>query len=353
MPTPQERDLIYHERRKLESEGERSWSSIYDQFPHIPPNHIRKIYHREARKRGEIPSAPVPVVTVTGPTVEEQEIDEDEVWDLAVRKSRRRRNTEEKKRNGRRIEFSHGPICLVWMADTHLGNTGVNYDAIAEDIETIKTTPGMYVCVLGDILDNFIMGRLKDIRLGTEFSISEEWVLARRVLRELAPKLLLSVSGNHDLWTYALTGIDYLREIHALLNPGIAYAKYDASVTLSVGGRDYVMRARHKWKGYSQYNDTHGIEWAAKFDKGRHFDIGIGAHTHKGALYRQFVNGGVTGHALMCGSYKTYDDYSVMGGFPQANEAAAVAMIIDDLGESGTNNLDHAAAYMNAMYRGD
>jgi hypothetical protein len=350
LPTPQERELIYRARRNLEKEGQRSWATIYEQFQHIPPNQVRKIYFREKQKRGEHIVAPVPSVVVSGPTVEQPEFDEDEIWDLAVRKSRRRR-TIEKKKNGRRIEFSHGPVCIVWLADTHLGSTGVHYDRLAEDIETIKTTPGMYVCVLGDILDNFIMGRLKDIRLGTEFSISEEWVLARRVLRELAPKLLLSVSGNHDLWTYALTGIDYLKEIHVLLNPGIAYAKYDASVTLAVGGREYIMRARHKWKGYSQYNDTHGIEWAAKFDKGRHFDIGIGAHIHKGALYRQFVNGGVTGHALMCGSYKTIDEHPMKLGFPEPNEAAAVAMIIDDFGESGTNNLDHAAAYMNAMYQ--
>jgi hypothetical protein len=326
LPTPNEREQIYHERRKLEEQEQRSWQEIYDQFPHIPRNQVRKIYYRESRKRSDPALAvPIPSVKVVGVAPEEPEIDEEEVWSRAVNKSRRRRQREEK-RNGQSISFSHGPICLVWMADTHLGNTGVDYDRLTEDVDTIVSTPGMYVCVLGDLLDNFIMGRLKDIRLGAEFSISEEWVLARRVLRRLAPKLLLSVSGNHDLWTYALTGIDYLRDVHALLNPGIVYAKYDTTVALSVGDRSYTMRARHKWKGYSQYNDTHGIEWAAKFDKGRHFDIGIGAHIHKGALYRQFVNGGVTGHAIMCGSYKVYDDYPEMIGLPEANEAAAVAM---------------------------
>lgn len=353
MPTSQQREQIYNARKELESQGERSWASIYERFPGIQQNQIRKIYYREAMKRGGKPArAPVPTPRITGLTVEEDDLDEDEIWDNAIRKSRRRRETEEK-RNGQRIEFSHGPVCIVWIADTHVGSTGVDYDRLSDDLETIESTPGMYACVLGDVLDNFIMGRLKDIRLGTEFSVSQEWVLARRVLRRLAPKLLLSVSGNHDLWTYALTGIDYLREIHALLNPGIVYAKYDSSVTLSIGGRDYVMRARHKWKGYSQYNDTHGIEWAAKFDKGRHFDIGVGAHTHKGGLYRQFVNGGVTGHAIMCGSYKVHDEFPVKVGLPEANEAAAVAMIIDELGESGTNNLDHAAAYMRAMYQED
>jgi hypothetical protein len=181
------------------------------------------------------------------------------------------------------------------MADQHLGGYGVDYDRIDDDINAILDTPRMYVCHAGDIIDNFIMGRLKDIRLGQSFAVSEEWALARRVLRLLAPRLILSVAGNHDLWTYALTNVDYLEEIHAKLNPDILYAQYDHNVDIAVGDHCHRMRVRHSWRGSSIYNDTHGIERAAKFDKGDHFDIGVGAHTHVSGLYRQFNNGGSGG----------------------------------------------------------
>lgn len=356
MPSESERLQIYHLRKELEKEGIRSWARIYEQFPHLHKGAVRKIFFRERRKIEGVPSGEqtaVPSVSIHGVVPDIQEVDEEEIWELAKRKSRRRRS-----KNGDRlnqsIEFSHGPVCLVFLADLHLGDSDTDYDRIDDDLETIIDTPGMYACAVGDMLNNFIVGRLKDIRFGASFAISEEWVMVKRVLKKLAPKLLLSVAGNHDLWSFALTSIDYLEEIHARLNPDILYAKYDNTVTLKVADTEYIVRARHKWKGYSQYNPTHGIEWAAKFDKGRHFDVGIAAHTHVSGLYRQFNNGGKTGHAVICGSYKFFDAYALDKGFPEANEAAAVALIIDDTGEAvfGTNNLDAAAHYMNIVYSG-
>lgn len=350
MPTASERTRIYLLRKELEKAGEKSWARIYKEFPEIPKNHIRKIYLRERRKR-ESPRTEQPSVSVHGITPEYEEIDEDEVWDQAILKSRRNRERNGKKHE-QSIEFSHGPICLVFLADLHLGDSYVDYERLDDDIEVISDTPGMWACIVGDMLNNYIVGRLKDIRLGAEFSVSEEWVMVKRVLKALAPKLVLSVAGNHDLWSFALTAVDYLQEVHARINPNILYAKYDNTVTIKIGEDETVLRARHKWKGYSQYNPTHGVEWAAKFDKGRHFDIGIAAHTHASGLYRQFNNGGKTGHAVICGSYKFYDEYVAKLGFPQPNEAAAVALIIEDGGSVfGTNNLDSASAYMKAMYQ--
>lgn len=353
MPTAGERERIYLLRKQLEKESEISWVRVYEEFPEIPRNDIRKIFWRERKKREGITQNSPPSVTVQGVRPTYEELNEDDIWEQAVRKSRRVRKLNGQRAN-QRIEFSHGPICLVFLADLHLGDTGVDYERLDDDIDTIVNTPGMYVCLVGDAMNNFIVGRLKDIRMGAEFSISEEWVMVKRVLARLAPKMILSVAGNHDLWTFALTTVDYLKDVHARVNPDILYSKFDNTVTLGIGEEAHVLRARHKWKGYSQYNATHGVEWAAKFDKGRHFDIGIAAHTHVSGLYRQFNNGGKTGHAIVCGSYKFYDTYSVKLGFPQANEAAAVALIIDENGSAvfGTNNLDSAASYMRAMYPG-
>jgi hypothetical protein len=237
------------------------------------------------------------------------------------------------------------------MADQHAGSTGTDYARIDQDVQTIVSAPGMYAVQVGDITDNFIIGKLKAIRFGAEFSIGQEWVLAKRVLKMIAPKLLVSISGNHDLWTYALTGIDYLEEVHKQLNPDILYAKFDLPFILSVGGNEFRVRVRHSWKGSSVYNDTHGIERAAKFDQGREFDVGVGAHTHASGLYRQFNNGGRTGHAILCGSYKRFDGFADRHGFSKSNESAAVAMVFSEGGAWGTNDLEIAADYMRTMYK--
>ena len=343
--SPDDRQLIYHMRY----EEQRRWPFIYALFPnHLKPS-LRRVGWEEKQKRGPS-SDTIPSPRIEGATIAEgDDVNEDEVWRLALQKAAKRRQVEERKQDGI-VEFDRGPVCLVMMADQHAGNTGTDYARIDNDTQLVLDTPGMYVMQVGDVLDNFIIGRLKDIRLGTSFTIGEEWVLAKRVLRLLAPKLLVSISGNHDLWTYALTGIDYLKEIHKQLSPDILYEKWDSSFILSVEGNEYTVRARHSWRGNSQYNDTHGIERAAKFDKGKHFDIGIGAHTHASGLYRQFNNGGRTGHAILCGSYKTFDTYAERMGFPMANESAAIAMVFTAEGCWGTNDLEIAADYMRTMY---
>jgi hypothetical protein len=340
-------------RLRLEAlNGNKGWDSVFQRFPNIPKSSLKDIYYRwKSRKlagsMAEYVGTPDP--TIIGGGVVEGEIDEDHVWDLAKRKSRRRKEIQ-KKRQNHKIMFNYWPICLVFMADLHLGSEGVDYDRIDRDIKTILSTPGMYVVLMGDMLDNFIIGKLKQIRLGTSFSVSEEWALVKRVLRLLAPKILVSVSGNHDLWTYALTNIDYLEDVHKRINPNILYSKYQHNVDVHVGKTVYSLKVRHTWKGYSQYNPTHGIEHASKFNKGDHFDIGVMAHTHVSGLYRAFNNGGFTGHAVCCGSYKFDDSYARRLGLAQPNESAAVSMILSEDCAWGTNSLEAVSQYMRVMY---
>lgn len=327
------------------------WGGIYKSFPEIPKSSLKDIFYRwEIEQRsGNIKDIPEP--TIIGDSFAEEEIDEEEVWRIALQISQKRKEVLQRKKN-HQIIFEEGPVAFVFLGDLHLGGRGVDYERIDSDVTEILSTPAMYVVSVGDMVDNFIVGRLKDIRIGTApFAVSEEWALAKRVLRLLAPRLILSVAGNHDLWTYALTNIDYLAEIHQQLNPNILYSKYDHNVTLSVGSSSRDLRVRHQWRGSSIYNETHGIERAAKFDKGEHFDIGVGGHTHVSGLYRQFNNGGKTGHAIIVGSYKFDDSFADRHGFSKPNEAASVCLIVWPDGQVlGTNSLSAASSYMRLMY---
>ncbi len=345
-----DRDLIY--RLRHENNPPWSWAHIQDNyFPDQLRSSLRRVASDENKKHHPPAAVPVPTPTIEGATIAEgDDVDEEELWRLALQKSEKRRQVKQLKQDNR-ISFAHGPICLVFVADQHAGSLDTDYARIAQDAQIINDTPGMYSVAVGDIVDNFIIGRLKQIRIGTEFSVTQEWVLAKRVLKLMAPKMIASISGNHDLWTYALTGIDYLKEIHRELNPDILYAKYDLPFILTVGDWKYRIRARHSWPGYSQFNDTHGIEKATKFDKSNDFDIGIGAHTHASGLAKEFNNGGKTAHAILCGSYKVDGDFKEQRGFPGANESAAVCMVFTEDGEWGTNKLEATADYMRTMYK--
>lgn len=328
------------------------WQAIYDAYPNVPPPTLRRLNHEERARRGELEERQKPPTPrADGITAAEEELDEDAIWRAAIEASSRRRERERRKAN-QSISFDHGPIGIALLSDLHVGSSGVDYERLDADIELIAETPGLYVMLVGDMLDNWIVGRLMRLMMGEEFTIDEQWVMVRHVLRRLAPKLIASVAGNHDLWTYGLTHIDYLRDTHARLANGALYAQYDLPLAVEVGGASHVFRVRHQWRGSSIYNETHGIERASRFDKGRYFDIGVAAHTHSSALVRQFNNGGATGLAVQCGSYKTFDDFGEEQGFPLANGGPACAVVLDEkAGRWGTNDLSQVADYLRSCYR--
>lgn len=291
--------------------------------------------------------APVPEIEGV---VANEPVDEEQVFQRAVQVNRKLKERERRKKN-QYVTFDKGPVCIVNFADLHCGSEGVDYERIDRELDLVLETPGMYAGFAGDLLDNFIIGKLQRLQMHSSFKITEEWAMVRRVLRKAAPKMLWSVSGNHDYWTVMTGGIDYFQVVHDVLAKHILYDDTEILVNVVVGGHTYKWCIRHKWKGYSQYNPTHGIEWASKFDKGKEFDIGVMGHTHTSGLARFFNNGGKTGLSIICGAYKRYDKHAKAIGFPQANEQCAVAIALNEKGHITTfNHLDAAADHMRVIY---
>lgn len=248
-------------------------------------------------------------------------------------------------RSSQRISFDGGPICIVFMADVHAGSSGVDYDRVFAEAELIASAPDTYVILAGDLVDNFVIGRLKDIRLHTRLSIPDEWAIAKGLMDLLAHKIVASVSGNHENWVELLVGIDYFRGILSSVSDDALYDKDELLFVLDVGEASWKTKVRHKWRGSSMTNPTYGIEKAALFD--HDFDIGVGAHTHVSGLARQFNLAGKNALAVLCGSYKVEDDYARVLGLPTPNRAACVPVVFN---ESGTTilfqELEDAVDYM-------
>lgn len=255
------------------------------------------------------------------------------------------------RRQSQRLAFDHGPVALVEVADVHLGNSGTDYDRAFEEAELIAATPGMYAVFAGDVLDNFVIGKLRQARDDSCFRIDEEWVLVRYYLKIIAAKTVVVVSGNHDQWVHLLAGVDYFREVVADINPTVIYDTDDALVTVQVGTWEVPLRIRHKWLGFSQWNNTHAIEKAMWRDQ--NFRVGMGAHVHRGGVVRSTDVGGYNGLAMMAGTYKSVDTYARTCGFPESNASTAVTVVFDDEDRSltGFDNLWTAARYMNTMYK--
>lgn len=251
------------------------------------------------------------------------------------------------RRRNQSIRFPSRVVGISFIADQHIGNEGVDYERLITEARLIERTPNLYCIQVGDLIDNYIIGKLLNLRIGTSVSIPEEWAVAQYYLQLLGPKLLAVVGGNHDKWTTAVSGIDQLRQVLSHIRADVLYHSDELCVSMGVGDLVVPARIRHKWRFSSILNPTHGIERAFERDQTKPFLLGIGAHTHVSGLARQFNAGGKTGLAVICGSYKVYDDYAMTLGMTAPNNSTAVTVVFHPQhGMIGYDNLNAAVEYL-------
>lgn len=321
----------------------RTWKDVSAAVK-LPVQTCRSRYRRWGER-----NAPPEILELTGIRPAEARPDEDEVYQRAVREWTRTSRIQSQ-REAQVLTFSRGPVALVNMADLHFGGEGVDYPRAFAEAEIVRDTPGMFCNLVGDIIDNFIIDTLVRAQFNSRIAVIDEWALVRRYLRILAPKLAVVVSGNHDAWISLLSGLDYFREVVGEIAPNVIYDAHDCSLTVRVGDVEWPGRIRHRWRGRSIYNPTHGIERAAKWDQG--FVWAVASHTHECGVARGFNVGGRSGMALLCGSYKRIDDYARQQGYPRPNSSTAVTIVFDEETGSmtGFENLEMAARFMRALY---
>ena len=316
------------------------YQTIQEKFPNLARHSIRARYYRSSfiyREKRDV--API----IEGVTSQEK-ISVEEAMQRAMEEWRRTVELRRRKQQ-QSITFQAGPICLVFLGDVHAGGAGVNYERLMAEVEVISQTPGMYAVIVGDLVDQFVLGTLRNKQFNSRISIEEEWIIVHHVLELLAPKILVSVAGNHDNWSSYLIGVDYFKDVLASIQPNALYDMHDCRFKVNVGQSNWMVRARHRWLGRSQWNITHGIEKAAKFDSD--FDIGVGGHTHESGVTRMFNNSGSLGYAILVGSYKEVDDYAEMLGFPKPNGGTAMPLVFTENGSCiPFENVNDAAEYM-------
>lgn len=302
------------------------------------------------KKRRTSPKVPqAPTVEIDG-VLPDDPVDDEAIYRRAVEDWQQVAKLE-KRRAGQVLKFERGPVALAFVADHHFGDPGVDYERCFKEAELIASTPGMFAVTVGDLVNNFIVPKLANVRNAARLSIFDEWALARRYLKVIGPKLVASVAGNHDNWVDKLAGIDYWREVLKSINANCIYDRDDARLVVRVGYVEWAGRIRHQWAGNSIYNPTHAIERAAKWDQD--FIWGVGAHTHASGVVRTFNKGGTNAIAALCGSYKRVDGFARERGFAKPNTSTAVVILFDETTRTltGFDSLEMVAWLLRLIYR--
>lgn len=306
--------------------------------------HVYNLLRESTGKSGP-KGPPAPIIEGTGP---ENDYDVEAIKREALRRSADK-NKRAKQKENQHIRFSHGPVAIVFLGDQHIGNQGTDYERIYEEQRIILSTPGAYVWQMGDLIDNFVIGKLMAENMKPASPVWDQWILGGDYLKGFADRLLAVCGGNHEAWTMRLVGIDFTKEI--VPGPGILYDADEVNATVHVGGHAVKVRSRHRWKYSSQYNQTHGQERSFRFDTAEP-DVYVGAHLHTGAVARETVHDRRRKIAIQTGTYKVHDDYARAMGFAAHDASTACALVINDTGSMwACADLLAVKEYMLAVYR--
>lgn len=245
------------------------------------------------------------------------------------------------------IQTTH-PIAVAFLSDLHIGNEGTDHEALLADVRRIAATPGLYVVLGGDVVDNFAANpKLQHVASEDLLRPGYQWQIFGWLLRELEGSLLAVGEGNHDAWTRIASDLNpllsFLEEV-PVINTGEG-----GLFELQVGNQLYNIARKHKPRGGSTENPTHAVKrW---YKNGPYqFDVGVIEHHHTPTV-EPFWAHGLERLAIRTGTYKVLDSFASEHGFYGAE--LAVPTVLFDPHERKMvpfKHLDDAILHLSLFY---
>jgi hypothetical protein len=170
-------------------------------------------------------------------------------------------------------------IALTFTGDWHIGNEHTNYRLFDWYMKKVEDTQGLFMMVVGDERDNFVIKKFLSGLFEAVASPQEQAEYVRLLLKRLDDKrkLLARCGGNHNSWTWSEAGIDlertWYKEMNSpLLNEG-------GFIHLKVNAVEYCVYIHHgKSLFNSNFNPNHATKRAFEFQGP--YDIAAMGHTH-------------------------------------------------------------------------
>jgi hypothetical protein len=225
---------------------------------------------------------------------------------------------------------SSEPVGIAFLGDQHIDTKGTDLRFLERTAKFIGSTPGLYGFGLGDVLQNNIVHRDKDVRALPDqlrfFDCYLGWMLG---------KFLMSVDGNHDAWTQQVAGFDHIKA--AAKRHKFHYAPDEMLVTVQIVNphdadevtAEWTIAARHQFRRHSNLNPLHACwrwmeEQAPNWD--RIPDVLVLAHNHAAAVgVHNFAGRDVWG--IRPGSAQIDSNYARQKGFQDFRPTAPVAVL--------------------------
>ena len=284
-------------------------------------------------------------MVLDGVTAQDQTVNPEIIFDEMLSHFEKEQDLHQRK-DQQVAHFTDGPICIANMSCLHFGGA-MDIRQVFDDVDNILDTPNTYLNLLGDLTDNFVIPYFHKLALNRKFTVEEEQEISLYFIKKISSRLLSVTSGNHESFGTNSIGVDLLKNNLANIGADCFYDQYENRFEVNVDGMSIPIKIRHSWIGNSIYNPTHGIERGMRAEPD--IKIGIGGHIHRGSLVREFIHDKQRKVAMLCGTYKYYDEYARQEGFEPNDNSSSNAIIIDPNMKHGYmlfNNIGDACKIM-------
>lgn len=246
------------------------------------------------------------------------------------------------------VDLGRGWKLVAFASDQHTCiDEAVDLEKMRLDAELIRDTPGAYVILAGDGVDNHI--KHAAAVLHAKSTPHTQYALFDHYLGILGNKTIAMVTGNHDDWSNDIAGIDMMKLLGD--RNGIVVTKDEALVTVVMGEMEYVVAVRHQYRYNSSFNQGHAVKrW---WEMGNtDFDIGCLAHHHQ-SHFEPFEKHGIQRYAFRPGSYQIESAHSRRYGFNQAKPTCPCVVIgSEERDITPFDSLEKGVRYLKAMRGG-
>ena len=198
------------------------------------------------------------------------------------------------------------PVCILPWSDLHWGGRGVDYKIFRTTTEEILKTPGLYLALVGDLVEFAI--KLRSVAevcaqiVGPDKQVQflEDW------LDEIKPKLILATWDNHAIMREEKqSGVSLVKKMLAhrtVMFDGIGEAK------IAVGKQTYHTVWSHRFRGSSYLNPAHAGQRHMRFQS-PHSEIAVMGDIHT-PCYSIYWDGPIRRLSLVAGTLNVGSAYA-------------------------------------------
>ncbi len=148
------------------------------------------------------------------------------------------------------------PVILIQLGDLHMGSWGVDYAMLRKMTEEIEQTDGLYVALVGDLVEMAIKMRSVLEVMGQVLPPEQQLMFLESWLERIMPKVAFSCWCNHAVEREEkATGISSVKN---LLSKRSVYFNGIGHPDVQVGEQVYKFAVSHKYRGGSVFDATAG-----------------------------------------------------------------------------------------------